>query len=82
MEISLVACLDMILSNKQITKALMGLRRCAGWSAPLVFAKTGFTCQGPYEHVTEYNGGSVVECSTQDGGVTGLSLTGGTAVCP
>ena len=28
----------MVLSKKQITKALISLRRCAGWSAPLVFA--------------------------------------------
>ena len=35
---SLVASLDMILSNKQITKVLIRLRRCAGWSAPLLFA--------------------------------------------
>ena len=38
-EISLVASLDMILSNKRITKALIRLRRCAGWYAP---PKTGF----------------------------------------
>ena len=37
-EISLVASLDMILSNKRITKALISLRGCAGWSAPLLFA--------------------------------------------
>ena len=39
-EISLVASLDtcIILSNKQITKVLIRLRRCAGWSAPLLFA--------------------------------------------
>ena len=28
----------MILSNKQITKALISLRVCAGWSVPLLFA--------------------------------------------
>ena len=28
----------MILSSKQITKALISLRECAGWSAPLLFA--------------------------------------------
>ena len=33
----LVASLDMIPSNKQITKALIRLRICAGWSAPLLF---------------------------------------------
>ena len=28
----------MILSNKRITKVLIRLRGCAGWSAPLLFA--------------------------------------------
>ena len=28
----------MILSKKQITKALIGLCECAAWSAPLIFA--------------------------------------------
>ena len=28
----------MILSNKQITKVLIRLRGCAGWSAPVLFA--------------------------------------------
>ena len=37
-EISLVPCLDMILSNKRITKALIRLSGCAGWYAPLLFA--------------------------------------------
>ena len=37
-KISLVASLDMIVSKKQITKALICLRGCAGWSAPLLFA--------------------------------------------
>ena len=37
-EISLVESLEMILSNKQITKALIRLHGCAGWSAPLLFA--------------------------------------------
>ena len=30
--------LDILLSNKQITKALIRLRGCTGWSAPLLFA--------------------------------------------
>ena len=50
-EISLVASLNMILSNKQITKALIRLRQCAGWSAPLLFANTRrqvFSHRGPY----------------------------------
>ena len=37
-EISLVATLDMRISKKRITKALISLHRCAGWSAPLLFA--------------------------------------------
>ena len=39
----------MILSSKRITKALISLRGCAGWSAPLLFAnppKTGFAQGG------------------------------------
>ena len=44
LEFRLVASLDMILSKKLITKALISLRRCTGWSASLLFAnlKTGF----------------------------------------
>ena len=34
----LVASLDLIISNKRITKALIRLRGCAGWSAPLLLA--------------------------------------------
>ena len=37
-EIWLVASLDIILSNKRITKALIRLCGWAGWSAPLLFA--------------------------------------------
>ena len=37
-EISLVVCLDMVLSNKQKTKVLIRLQGCAGWSAPFLFA--------------------------------------------
>ena len=45
-EILLAASLDMILSNKRITKALIRQRGCAGWSAPLLFAnpKDKFSC--------------------------------------
>ena len=39
-EISLKANLDMILSNKSISKALISLRGYAGWSAPLLFANS------------------------------------------
>ena len=37
-EILHVASFDMILSNKLITKALIRLQGCAGWSVPLLFA--------------------------------------------
>ena len=36
-EILLVASLDVIPTNKRITKALIRLSGCAGWSAPLLF---------------------------------------------
>ena len=55
-DISLVASLDMILSNKRITKALISLRRCVDWSAPLLFANpwTGFLSSGPkYQSLTK-----------------------------
>ena len=41
----------MILSIKQITKALIRLRGCAGWSAPLLFAnpkRQVLLRRGPY----------------------------------
>ena len=38
MEISYLASLDMMLSNKQIIKALIRLRKREGCSAPLLFA--------------------------------------------
>ena len=38
-EISLVACLDIILSDKGMTKVLIRLCGCAGWSAPLFVPK-------------------------------------------
>ena len=44
----------MILSNKQITKVLIRLCICAGWSAPLLFAnprRQVFSRQGPYVNV-------------------------------
>ena len=37
-EILREASLDMILSSKRITKALIRLRACAGWSVPVLFA--------------------------------------------
>ena len=49
--ILLVASLDMIISEKGITKALISLRGWAGWSAPLLFApppprRQDFSCRG------------------------------------
>ena len=41
----------MILPNKRITKALIRLRVCAGWSAPVLFAnlqRQVFSRRGPY----------------------------------
>ena len=37
-ESSPVARLNMVLSKKRITKALIRLGECAGWSAPVLFA--------------------------------------------
>ena len=53
-EISREASLDMILSKTRITKVLIRLRRCAGWSVPLLFAnyrRQVFSRRGPYSHV-------------------------------
>ena len=50
-EISLAASLGMILSKKRITKVLVRLRECAGWSAPLLFEnlqRLVFSCLGPF----------------------------------
>ena len=37
-KLKLVASLDMILSIEKITKALIRLCRCAGWSVPMLLA--------------------------------------------
>ena len=37
-EILDIASIDIILSKQQTTRVLFRLRRCAGWSAPLLFA--------------------------------------------
>ena len=50
-EMSPVASLHMILSIKRITKALIRLRGCAGWSAPVMFAnprRQVFSRRGPF----------------------------------
>ena len=44
--------LDTILSNYRISKALIRLRECAGWSAPWLFAnhrRQVFSRRGPYD---------------------------------
>ena len=49
-ETSLVTSLDVILSKKRKTKALIRLRGCAGWSAPVFFAnhrRQVFSRRGP-----------------------------------
>ena len=49
-EISPVASLHIILSKNRITKALIRLRGCAGWSVPVLFRKppkTGFLASRP-----------------------------------
>ena len=53
-EISLVASLDMKLSKKGITKVLIRLRGCAGWSVPVLFEnhrRQVFSRRGPYAPV-------------------------------
>ena len=50
-EISPVASLHMILAKIRITKALIRLRGCAGWSAPVLFAnprRQVFLRRGPF----------------------------------
>ena len=57
-EISLAASLDKIILDKRPTKALISLRGCAGWSAPVVFVnprRQVFSHRGPYSGVTGYN---------------------------
>ena len=48
--------LDMILFNKRITKVLIRLRGCSGWSAPVLFAnprRQVFSRRGPYYPVSK-----------------------------
>ena len=53
--ISPVASVHMILSKRRTTKALIRLRACTGWSAPVLFAnpqRQVFSRQGPlYMHL-------------------------------
>ena len=46
-KILLVASLNMILSKTRITRALIRLRGCTGWSAPVLFASP----EDRYPHV-------------------------------
>ena len=51
-KISPLGSLHTELSVKRITKALIRLRACAGWSAPLLFAnprRQVLSRQGPYD---------------------------------
>ena len=51
-EISLVASLDMELYKTRITKTLIRLHGCAGWSAPVLFAnprRQVFSRRGPFQ---------------------------------
>ena len=46
-----VASLHMLLSKSRITKALIRLRGCAGWSVPVLFANARrpvFSRRGPF----------------------------------
>ena len=52
-EIAIETSLGMILSKKRITKALIRLRGCAGWSASVLFAnprRQVFSRRGPYSN--------------------------------
>ena len=53
----------MFLSKKLITKALIRLHGCAGWSAPVLFAnprRQVFSRRGPYIYASGYNIGPYV----------------------
>ena len=58
-EISLVASLDMILSKKRITKALISLCGCAGWSAPSLFANPWWQI---FSHWCPFNNTFLYKC--------------------
>ena len=46
-----VASLEMVLSNMRITRMLIRLLRCAGWSAPLLFANQEDRFSGAGAHI-------------------------------
>ena len=52
-EISPVASLHMLLPKNRITKALIRLRECTGWSGPVLFAnpRQVFSCCGPFDFI-------------------------------
>ena len=52
-EISLGASLDMVLSKKRTAKVLIRLRRCAGWSAPLLFCCSQLP-EDRFSHITAH----------------------------
>ena len=54
-EISLVASLDIVLYKTRITKALIRLRGCAGWSAPVLFANPEDRFSRGEAHVLDYS---------------------------
>ena len=61
----------MILSNKQITKALIRLPGCAGWSAHVLFAnhrRQVFSRRGPYYLLLEYKKVDWLETSSLHAG--------------
>ena len=63
-EISLVASLDMILFNQQITKMLISLRGCTGWSAPLLLEspKDKFSCIEAQINTVKYENIHAIMC--------------------
>ena len=67
-EISLVISLDMVLSKKRITKALIRLRGYQGWSAPLLFAnlrRQVFLRRGPYNDISINNALTDIKLRTE-----------------
>ena len=81
-EISHVASLHMILSKKRITKVLIILRVCAGWSAPLLFAnprRQVFLCGGPDS--LYYNNMDQDQTASMGSVLLGISLIRDHIVC-
>ena len=59
----------MVLSKMRLTKGLIKLRRCAGWSAPVLFAnlrRQVFSRQGPYYRmISEFNSSELEGCTSK-----------------